>query len=406
MRILHVHENLVAAGGIETYLLSLIPRLEGLGHECGYAFAEGNADLVAEACRIPELNESSRAAQVQSQRSMSAFIRRWQPDVIHLHNVYNTGAVEACLQGAPTVLTGHDYRHVCPASTFYFKRTEQICNRTCGLGCFAVTLRRHCLTPRPGKAWQYVRRVQWMSRNWGRFAQLIAPSAAALERFLAAGFPADHARVLPYYCPIEPLPSPRRPPARATILFLGRISAVKGYRYFIEALGMLPTDVAGLMVGNFNADKRRQVEQLATDNGCADRLELRPWAGRDEITKLMSEATVLCFPSIWPETLGIVGLEAMACGVPVVASDLGGVREWLLPDENGLLAPPRDSRAIARAVAHVLDDRDRMQSMGARGIELIRTRFSPLQHVEELLSVYRTAAASPSGSRALQPCAN
>jgi glycosyltransferase involved in cell wall biosynthesis len=245
-----------------------------------------------------------------------------------------------------------------------------------------------------------------MAANWGRFAQLIAPGAAALSRFLAAGFPAERARVLPYYCPIEPLPAPRKLPARATIVFLGRVSPLKGYRYFLEALGKLPPDVSGLMVGSFNADKRAQVERIAADNGCADRLELRPWAGRDEIARLMSEATVLCFPSLWPETLGIVGLEALACGVPVVASDIGGVREWLLPGENGVLVPPRDSSAIAHAVAQLLDSRERLLQMGRRGIELINARFSPERHLDELVSVYRTAAAVPqSGRRADRPCA-
>jgi len=406
MRILHLNDHLDYRGGIETYLLGLIPRLEQLGHECGYAFAEGDAGLVGQGFQLHELIDSRGSARAPAQRSMAALIKRWRPDVVHLHNVYNTGAVEACLHGAPTILTGHDYRNVCPASTFYLKRNEQVCHRTCGLGCFAVTLRGHCLTPRPRKAWQFVRRVQWMSANWERFSQLIAPSEAARSRFIAAGFPVERARVLPYYCPIETLPQPRELPARATILFLGRISALKGYRYFIEALGRLPADVVGIMVGNFNADRRAEVEQLAAENNCAERLELRPWVGRDEIVRLMSEATILCFTSIWPETLGIVGLEASACGVPVVASDIGGVREWLLPDQNGVLVPPRDANAIANAVTQLLDSGGRLLQMGQNGIELMKARFSAHRHIGELVSVYEAcAAAQAPEQRAVQACA-
>lgn len=387
-----MHENLVAAGGIETYLLSLIPRLESLGHSCGYVYAEGQADLVAESFHVPELTGARRVQREQAARSLTRIIREWRPDVIHLHNVYNTGAVEACLTEAPTVLTAHDYRHVCPASNFYYKRTDEICNRTCGLGCLAVTVRRHCLTPRPRIAWQYIRRVQWMTRNWPRFAHLIAPSHAALARFVAAGFPTERARVLPYFCPIEPLASPRRPPERPMLVFLGRISTLKGYRHFIAALGLLPPNVRGAMIGNFNADKRRHVEQLAAEAGCGDRLELQSWAGRDEISRVMHHASIVCFPSTWPETLGIVGLEAMACGVPVIASDVGGVREWLLPDENGVLVPPGDPAAIAAAATRILNDPGLSQAMGARGIDLMQTRFAPERHIVELLSTYRTAA--------------
>lgn len=402
MRILHVHENLVAAGGIETYLLSLIPRLEALGHECGYVYAEGQSDLVAQSFRVPDLSSSSPAGRRPAASAVQSILNTWQPDVVHLHNVYNTAAIDACLRGAPTVLTAHDYRYACPASTFYFKRTEGICDRTCGLGCAAVTLTRHCLTPRPRKAWQYIRRVQWMQRNWDRFAHLIAPSGAALARFAAAGFPSARSSVLPYYCPIEPMSDPRPRPAQTTLLFLGRITPLKGYRYFIEALGKLSSDVRGIIVGSFNTEKRRELGDIAAACGCSERLELRSWADRCEIVRLMQSATVLCFPSIWPETLGIVGLEAMACGVPVVACDVGGVREWLHHGENGLLVPPRDADAMADAVRQIIGDTVLLDRMGYRGLEVIRSRFSPDRHLTKLLDVYSAASdRKPTGQRTL-----
>ncbi len=68
MRILHVHENLVAAGGIETYLLSLIPQLEAHGHECGYVFADGNAGLVDQSFQVQELVDSTRAGGARATR--------------------------------------------------------------------------------------------------------------------------------------------------------------------------------------------------------------------------------------------------------------------------------------------------------------------------------------------------
>lgn len=405
MRILHVHENLIGAGGIETYLLSLNPLLEETGHETAFVFAQGDSGLARTAFQVAALADPSSSARRRGAAELSQIVRSWRPDVVHMHNLYNVGAVDACLSAAPTILTAHDFRHVCPASSFYYKRTEEICSRTCGAGCFAVTARKHCMSLRPRVAWRYYRRVKWMAENWGRFAHLVAPSHAARERFQAAGFPEERTSVVPYFCPVTPLDTPRPVPERPTVLFLGRISELKGYRYFIEALGRLPSDVHGVMVGNFTSSKRARVESLSASCGCEGRLELRNWAGRDEIASIVQSASVLCFPSLWPETLGIVGLEALACGVPVAASDVGGVREWLLPNETGVLVKPKDSAALASAVSNMIQDPAGLREMGERGIQLIRSHFSPEVHLSKLLAIYEAAADGVRSQPNLhQPC--
>jgi glycosyltransferase involved in cell wall biosynthesis len=104
------------------------------------------------------------------------------------------------------------------------------------------------------------------------------------------------------------------------------------------------------------------------------------------------------FPSLWPETLGIVGIEALSRGVPVVASDLGGVREWCVDGETGVVVPPKDPEAISRAVQRLLDDPEQLAAMGRRGIELIHAKFRPQVHVDQLLGHYEAAAGTASVS--------
>src|SRR5690606_10448899 len=100
---------------------------------------------------------------------------------------------------------------------------------------------------------------------------------------------------------------------------------------------------------------------------------------------------------IWAETLGIVGLEALASGVPVVASDIGGVREWLVPGVTGLLAPPKDSAALAQGMRRILESPALNRRMGEAGLQLIRERFDPERHVAELQQVYRFATGEGEG---------
>ena len=145
------------------------------------------------------------------------------------------------------------------------------------------------------------------------------------------------------------------------------------------------------MIGDFTDDSRGQLQSQAERAGCADRLEMRGWVGRDEIRQAYEQATVFAFPSIWPETLGIVGIEALACGVPVVASDIGGVREWLLPEQTGLLATPRSAAELATGLEKLLFNEEMNLEYGRNGIEMIRERFTPQYHIDRLLQTYRKA---------------
>ena len=393
MRVLHLNDYLASRGGIETYLLSIVPRLEAYGHEAIVGFAEGDSSLVSHAEPIPALSSPSISRRAEARLAVGRVIQRNRPDVVHLHNVQNVGAIEACLDSTPTIFTCHDYRYLCPASSYYFRGTQEVCRRTCGPMCFAMTATKRCMSPHPIRGWRQYSRVRWMQQNYARFERVIAPSTGAASRLTDAGFEPAKIQVLPYFCPVRPLPEPRELPEQPSLLFIGRMSENKGWRYFIEALGRLPGNVQGRMVGNFTPESEADARSCAESVGCGDRLSLHPWAGRDEIVDHYRQATLTVFPSIWDETLGIVGLESWACGVPVVASDVGGVREWLHDGVTGVLVAPKDPAGIARAAERLLGSTAENRKMGASGIELIQQKFATELHTETLIEEYQIAAS-------------
>lgn len=400
MKVLHLNEHLVWSGGIETYLLSLLPELERRGYPQSLVYAKGDSRLYSNSYEVPDLSLGNPAAEDRAEATLRGVLDEIEPDLVHIHSVYNLGAVRACLARAPVLLHGHDYRYLCPASTFYFRRSRTVCGRTAGLGCFPTTLRHHCMSPRPRYAMDYLRRVRWIARNSGRFAGVIAPSEAARQRFLAAGFAPVQVVTLPYFCPLEPATEPRPLPEKPTVLFIGRIRPNKGVDIFLQAFTRLPSEVLALMVGDFTPDSRQAVEQQAEALGCDDRIELSGWVDRNSVRAVYERTTVFVFPSVWPETLGIVGIEALACGVPVVASDIGGVREWLQPGETGLLAPPKDAETLAAGLRALLFDSERNRAMGENGIALVRDQFSPQYHQERLLQFYVDSVGRAGEARA------
>lgn len=397
LKILHVNEHLAWCGGVETYLLSLVPELERRGHEAVLVFSKGDAGLAKSSHYVPQLSQAGRQADQNGYRALRRILQEEKPDVAHVHQTYNTGVIRACFESVPTLVTAHDFRYLCPASSLYFRRTQEVCPKTAGLGCFATTLAKRCLTPRPRQALSFYQRVRWFSRHSHRLSRLIAVSGYVRDRFVQSGMPSERVTVLPYFCPTEPLAAPRPLPPRPTILFIGRVRPIKGYRYFVQALGLLPEAVRGILIGDVSPEQEPELRRLAADSGCADRLEIRPWVDREGIADVYHEASVFVFPSVCPETLGIVGLESLACGVPVVASDVGGVREWLHEGKTGLLVPPKEPRALAAAVGKILASESLASEMGLNGISLVRQKFARELHVETLLGYYRAALGRTEG---------
>ena len=97
----------------------------------------------------------------------------------------------------------------------------------------------------------------------------------------------------------------------------------------------------------------------------------------------------MIFPSLWAEPFGIVGIEAMARGVPVVGFNVGGVRDWLEDEKTGYLVGRNDTAAMSNRVKVLLDDSELRKRMGLAGMEKVRREFGREKHLERLLALYR-----------------
>ena len=392
MRILHINDYLAAKGGVETYLLSVIPEVTNKGFECHVAFGKGVLGKIKNSHILPEISKASIKEEPAVKKNLDLIINKINPELIHLHGIHNLSVFKTCLQKRPVVLTCHDYRTICPVSNLFYKRTKKICTRVCGPMCIPITLLFHCMTPRPRYAYYFYRRCRWIMNNAKRFACTIAPSNDAIQRFIRAGFSTDKITVNPYFCSLEPSKMTRPFPSQPLITFIGRASETKGWEFFIEALGKLPKTVQGLIVGNFDG-AHKKLKAIGKRYRCSDRLEIMSWATKDQIKKIFEKTSVFIFPSLWPETLGIVGLEALACGVPVVASDVGGVREWLEDGKNGFLVPPKSGKSIAEAALKLIEDKEMNLKFGENGLQTIRNRFLPEHHLKILIEVYEKAVS-------------
>ena len=140
-----------------------------------------------------------------------------------------------------------------------------------------------------------------------------------------------------------------------------------------------------------------RLHELVARAGLQDRVS---WLGeREDVPELMRALDVLLLPS-WEEPFGRAVIEAMALGVPVLATEVGGPAEILTDGREGYLLPPRAPAAWARAIAELADDPDLAAAMGRAGRSRVREHFTVAEHVDRVLALYtRLERAAPPVTR-------
>ena len=172
-----------------------------------------------------------------------------------------------------------------------------------------------------------------------------------------------------------------------TVLFLGMIREPKGVFDLLRAWPAVREAVPDARLVLAGIGETERAREIARENGFEDSLALPGWIGGEEKERLLREAWAFALPSHW-EALPMSVLEAMAAGVPVVASRVGGIPDTVVEGETGLLVEPRDINRLAEALVAVLTDEGRRRAMGAAGRERARQHFSAEVVVPRLEAVW------------------
>ncbi|MBU1032929.1 MAG: glycosyltransferase family 4 protein [Patescibacteria group bacterium] len=188
--------------------------------------------------------------------------------------------------------------------------------------------------------------------------------------------------------PISRLPATSYQPP--VILFVGgmdKAHAFKGVDVLLRAFKSVPNSKL-ILIGD--GELRSLYEKQAALLGISERCDFRGKAEHIELIRAYQCADLLVLPSIsGAEAFGLVALEAQACAVPVVASNLPGVRTVVADQETGILVPPKDEQALAQALILLCSNRELRQSMGECARKRVLEKFTWSKHMEKLTELYQ-----------------
>ena len=347
MRVAHVH-RIRGIGGSERHLLTLLPALAERGIEpvlVGLDDPAWEAADFYDALTVPAIR--LRSAHDLDPVLLPRLLRSLNADVVHTHLVHADlyGGIAAKLRGTALVSTKHN--------------------------------------DDPFRSGPY----RFVERGLGRAADRIITITDALRRFTIDRVGIDAAKVQTIHYGLDELPfawganPPDDVPGDSRIvLSTSRLVEQKGVDVAVRALSQLPTDVVLVVLGE--GPERESIERLARDMGVANRIFL---VGRQpDVAAWLRRATAYVQPSRW-EGFGLGVLEAMLASLPVVATNVSSLPELVVEGETGLLVPPDDEKALARALESALA----RPELGANGHERARRELSVARMADATAALYR-----------------
>jgi glycosyltransferase involved in cell wall biosynthesis len=362
MKILLVHDIYGSFGGAETNVLATAEALIGRGHEVGLLARSSSGR--GEAAWRELFGESLYGLAGEPTSEIAA---RFAPDVIYMHKCEDLAGIEALLAGgAPLVRMVHDHDIHCLRSYRYNPLTRRICTRPAGAHCVfpcMAPLKRNRGGGLPFKWTDFGQKLRELASS-RRFDLNIVATAFMKNELLINGF--DPARIeicAPVPRAAEPLRSSFSD--RNLLVFAGQVIRGKGVDVMLQALAKVRAPFEAIILGEGN--HRTYCEKLCRRLGLEDRVTFKGFIPQVELRDFYREASAVLVPSVWPEPMGLVGLEAMRNSLPVVAFDAGGIRDWLRDGDNGFLVPWMDTSAFAGKIDALLADKQLGRAMGQRG---------------------------------------
>ncbi|MEO1088251.1 MAG: glycosyltransferase family 4 protein, partial [Acidobacteriota bacterium] len=325
-------------GGVEQHVFDIAGGLVAAGHRCDLAFGQrtGRSDaLWRDSFRCFPVKELGADG---GGEPLAALVERLRPDVVYGHKVEPIFPTLERLPGrARRLAMIHDHDLVCPRRHKYTAWTGRVCRRPMSMACVldGAWLRRG----ERGFTVESMAPKFASLRAATRMDRLVVASRFMEEELVTNG--CDPGRI------VRLAPVSRRDPASADgsvdgpadgeidLLFVGQLVRGKGVDLLLRVLPAMTGQARLTLVGDGNA--RADLEKLAVRLGVRDRTRFVGWVDPERVDGYYRRARVVVMPGRWPEPFGLVGLEAMARAKPVVAFDVGGVRDWLDDGRTGLL---------------------------------------------------------------------
>lgn len=325
---------------------------------------------------------------ISAARKVRKYIVDFQPDIVHIHNWhFATGPLiirEAKKCGVKVIVTLHNYRLLCPSATLVFNGRgfeDSVCANFPWKAIFIGAYRNSiCLT-----FWLAV--VIWVHRRiktWNLVDRYVVLTEASKEVFVSSSLNVPSSKyIVKPNCTVD-LAAKDLATRECRFLYVGRLSEEKGIFVLLEAFSKvnLQLDLVG------DGPLKNHVTSF-----CNNRVNVRYLGPLNtfDVRKQMRVCSALIFPSIWNETFGLVLIEALSVGCPVIASNIGSVPEIIKDGVAGLLFSPGNVDSLIEKIENWSDMSDGLRNSYCQNARhSYESNFTPEKNLKKLLKIYQS----------------
>ncbi|MBN9691969.1 MAG: glycosyltransferase family 4 protein [Verrucomicrobia bacterium] len=367
-------------GGMNRVVVETCDWLARAGHTVGLVYQdEGPVEVTCPTFALPEggTPEAFRA-QVES----------FQPDVIQIHYVRRPGLLTEAAALRPSCVFLHDQTWFCPSGD-RMDRWFNPCHRPHSAQCLFWNYAQGCGGKHPVGNWQRWRRTEALSvlKTLDRVRLQVA-SRFMQQGLEENGYQTSRVDLVPLFADPPVVPAQTEP---GLLLLPSRLAPGKGVDLALRAMAGLK-DVPWKLVIAGHGNQRGELQRESAALGLTDRVTFLGEISPTELHGWYARAQLVLFPVIRREPFGLIGVEAMAHGRPIVAFQGGAVDEWLTPGVTGLGVVERTPAAFGAAVRTLLTAPERCREMGTAARQHY-AQFHPTAYVERLLESFRRTQA-------------
>jgi len=390
MKIVIVHNTYQQPGGEDVAVEAESNLLERRGHTV-IRYSRSNDEMAMMSAPRRLLMVKDMIHSEKSKREMLDLLRDERPDLVHVHNTFmmvSPSVFEACREaGIPVVQTLHNYRLLCPGWSLC--REGKVCEECIesGLwrgvwhGCYRDS---RLMTAAVALMLQVHRMRGTWSHDVGGY---VALTNFARDKFIEGGLPASRIGVKPNFLESDP---GKRCSSGGFALFVGRLSAEKGAEVLLQAWQKLKGTIPLVIMGD--GPLREPLESEAAARNLSN-ITFAGWRSRGEILSAMKSASLLITPSLWYEGFPMTVVEAFACGIPVICSRLGGLREIVEDGSTGLHFSPGDAEDLAGKLDLLWTQPARLAEMGRAAREEYKGNYTAERNYELMMQIYTRTMA-------------
>ena len=393
MRIVLVADQFSREGGAEVFVHGYATGLHERGHDVSLCVSRAAPDAPAlpaaiQAAVVPFAGEGQPGDPLAA-ANVVEFVRRFSPDVVHVHNAFDWEVFDALRARWPLVWHCHDYRTNCPNGDRRLPHWGLPCRLPMGAACLFHSVVSGCVAgPRP-QTLQQLRVRRRLFDSVKRADMIAAPSQCVARILETNGVDLARIAVVPSFTPYADLAAAPPYPSSPVLMFAARLVEQKGIEdvlWLVRALQESGVPARFIIAGTGPGLPRFQ-EAAKTYPA----LDVRGLLNANALSAAYAESSAVLITPNWLDPFPLIGLDAMAHARPVIAYDIGGIGELVQSGIDGIMVRSGDRGGLAAAAKRILADPSDAAAMGLRGREKVRARYRLGHSLDAALTVYGQA---------------